>query len=226
MGGIMGATKKEIKISLDDIDKSFFDIDKSCEIVGIKRTSIYSKYLNDGDLDIKKYNIKGSKKTYLHIDDIDRIKTMEQEKVKKFNVNENSSRKQKCIEIKSNSKNKESDNNLNIDNKDIESQDNDYNKLIKSYEERIEELKKDKEDLQKDKDKLSNMISELTTAIDKQQALALKDKNQIDVLTLALKESNNNLLLSNGKEDCLRDELNSIKNMSLGQKILFLFKKQ
>ena len=216
---------ENVAISNKNVDTIYFDIDTSCKKIGIKKTSLYTKYLTNKKLNIQKYHIQGSKKTYLHIDDINIIKTLEQKKIKSFAFNENISRKQKSIQIKSSSNNREYDNNLNIDSKNTESNNNDSDKLIKIYKDMIEELKKDKENLQKDKDKLSSTISELTTTIDKQQVLALKDKNQIEVLTLALKESNNNLMLSASKEDCLRDELNSIKNMSLGQKILFLFKK-
>ena len=209
-------------ISNENIDTTYFDIDTSCKKIGIKKTSLYTKYLNNKNLNIQKYHIQGSKKTYLHLTDIEQIIDIEKNKTNIQKL-QNENRISKKITVKDNL-NKEISINT-IDTQDNLNEKNnaheDYNLLNEKYKSNLQLIsiyEKQIEDLIKDKENLNIALAQANTALTNEQTLNLKDKKIIESLTLQLETANQKLQLTSGQEEHL-------KNMSLGQKILFLFKK-
>lgn len=220
-------------ISSENIGKLYFSIEDSCEIIGIKKTSLYSKYLNDDNLNIKRYSIKNSKKVFLYIDDIENIKSIiENGKVIEGRISS-------PIDIKEKDINRNYEENSNPYKDELNKLRCDYeiaNNMLKSYLEAIEMMRKDKEQLNSALEKSQALLS-------REQELNAKDKNTIASLTEQLKENKvkllaateeeaslkatliakeeyeielkNNLNLEIEKNKNLENEINNIKNKSL-----------
>ena len=88
-------------------------------------------------------------------------------------------------------------------------------KLISVYEKLIEELKEDKKEL-------NIALTQTNTALTNEQTLNLKDKKIIESLTLQL-ETANQIQLTSGQEEHLKNELDDIKNMCFISRLKFLF---
>lgn len=202
-----------VAISNENIDTTYFDIDTSCKKIGIKKTSLYTKYLNNKNLNIQKYHIQGSKKTYLHLTDIEQIIDIEKNKTntqklqnenrisKKIIVSE-STKKEVSVDITNTQNTTKNPNKKTTVNNDYDLLNEKYKnnlKLIAIYEELINELKKDK-------DELNKALTQANTALTNEQTLNLKDKKIIESLTLQLETANQKLQLTSGQEEHLRNE--------------------
>lgn len=220
-----------ITISNENIGTIYFDIDASCEKIGIKKTSLYTKYLNNKNLNIQKYHMQGSKKTYLHLKDIEHIIHLEENKIntqkfqnenrvaKKIIVSE-SANKEVSVDITNTQNTTKNPNKKTTVNNDYDLLNEKYKnnlKLISVYETLIDDLKKDKEEL-------NIALTQANTALTNEQTLNLKDKNIIESLTLQLETANQKLQLTSGQEEHLRNELDDIKNMNFTKRLLFLLK--